>query len=92
MQGTNGLQPTVNTIKLENPNYYCNSYTPPASDHAAMMTSGSYSKYSNSINIFNIPFVILMSLNYKTITDKANLLRFHLDFFFIYSIINISKI
>jgi hypothetical protein len=44
MQGPNGLQPPVNTIKLENPGYYCNSYTPPAPEHTSMMASGAYSK------------------------------------------------
>lgn len=39
-------QPPVNVIKIENPGYYCSSYTPPAPDHTAMMTSGSYSEYS----------------------------------------------
>ncbi|XP_063219944.1 nuclear factor 1 X-type isoform X2 [Bacillus rossius redtenbacheri] len=46
MQGSNGMQPPVNVIKLENPGYYCNSYTPPAPDHSAMMTSGTYSPLS----------------------------------------------
>ena len=46
MQGPNGMQPPVNTIKLENPGYYCNSYTPPAPEHSSMMTSGAYSKYT----------------------------------------------
>jgi nuclear factor I len=45
MQGPNGMQPPVNTIKLENPGYYCNSYTPPAPEHSSMMASGAYSKY-----------------------------------------------
>jgi nuclear factor I len=44
MQGPNGMQPPVNTIKLENPGYYCSSYTPPAPEHASMMASGAYSK------------------------------------------------
>jgi hypothetical protein len=39
------MQPPVNTIKLENPGYYCNSYTPPAPEHSSMMASGAYSKY-----------------------------------------------
>ncbi|XP_066997225.1 nuclear factor 1 X-type isoform X2 [Anabrus simplex] len=46
MLGPNGMQPPVNVIKLENPSYYCNSYTPPATDHAAMMASGAYSPLS----------------------------------------------
>ncbi|XP_069694236.1 nuclear factor 1 X-type isoform X8 [Periplaneta americana] len=46
MQGPNGMQPPVNTIKLENPGYYCNSYTPPAPEHATMMASGAYSPLS----------------------------------------------
>jgi hypothetical protein len=45
MQGPNGMQPPVNTIKLENPGYYCNSYTPPAPEHTSMMASGAYSEY-----------------------------------------------
>nr|CAD7446291.1 unnamed protein product [Timema bartmani] len=44
MQGPNGMQPPVNAIKLENPSYYCNSYTPPAPEHTPMMASGAYSK------------------------------------------------
>ncbi|PNF43931.1 hypothetical protein B7P43_G02815 [Cryptotermes secundus] len=46
MQGPNGMQPPVNTIKLENPGYYCNSYTPPAPEHTSMMASGAYSPLS----------------------------------------------
>ncbi|XP_049846311.1 nuclear factor 1 X-type isoform X17 [Schistocerca gregaria] len=46
MQGPNGMQPPVSAIKLENPNYYCNSYTPPASDHTSMMPTGAYSPLS----------------------------------------------
>uniref|UniRef100_A0A8D8X2D3 Nuclear factor 1 n=1 Tax=Cacopsylla melanoneura TaxID=428564 RepID=A0A8D8X2D3_9HEMI len=39
-------QPPVNVIKIENPGYYCSSYTPPGPDHTTMMTSGSYSPLS----------------------------------------------
>jgi hypothetical protein len=46
MQGPNGMQPPVNAIKIENPGYYCNSYTPPAPDHTSMMATGAYSKYT----------------------------------------------
>ncbi|XP_021922791.1 nuclear factor 1 A-type isoform X4 [Zootermopsis nevadensis] len=46
MQSPNGLQPPVNTIKLENPGYYCSSYTPPAPEHTSMMASGAYSPLS----------------------------------------------
>ncbi|XP_071440189.1 nuclear factor 1 X-type isoform X3 [Hetaerina americana] len=46
MQGANGMQPPVNTIKIENPGYYCNSYTPPAPDHSSLMASGVYSPLS----------------------------------------------
>lgn len=38
------MQPPINVIKIENPGYYCSSYTPPAPDHSTMMTSGAYSK------------------------------------------------
>ncbi|CAG0888650.1 unnamed protein product [Darwinula stevensoni] len=39
MQGSsNGVQPPIHSIKMENPTYYCNSYTPPASDHNALMS------------------------------------------------------
>jgi nuclear factor I len=46
MQGSNGLQPPLNAIKIEAPSYYCNSYTPPAPDHSASMlqAAGAYSK------------------------------------------------
>uniref|UniRef100_A0A1B6BYV1 Nuclear factor 1 n=1 Tax=Clastoptera arizonana TaxID=38151 RepID=A0A1B6BYV1_9HEMI len=33
----NGMQPPINVIKIENPGYYCSSYTPPAADHTNMM-------------------------------------------------------
>nr|XP_018914767.1 PREDICTED: nuclear factor 1 X-type isoform X3 [Bemisia tabaci] len=39
----NGMQPAINVIKIENPGYYCNSYTPPAPDHTTLMTPGGYS-------------------------------------------------
>ena len=45
MQGSNGLQPPLNAIKIEAPSYYCNSYTPPGPDHSAsMLQAGAYSK------------------------------------------------
>jgi len=38
------LQGGFNTIKLENPAYYCNSYTPPGpADHHSMLPSSGYS-------------------------------------------------
>ncbi|XP_059352320.1 nuclear factor 1 A-type-like isoform X2 [Daphnia carinata] len=40
MQGSNGLQPPLNAIKIEAPSYYCNSYTPPGPDHSASMLQG----------------------------------------------------
>lgn len=40
MQGSNGLQPPLNAIKIEAPSYYCNSYTPPAPDHSSSMLQG----------------------------------------------------
>jgi len=43
MQGSNGLQPTLNAIKIEAPSYYCNSYTPPGADHSSMLQAGAYS-------------------------------------------------
>uniref|UniRef100_A0A1B6GL89 Nuclear factor 1 n=1 Tax=Cuerna arida TaxID=1464854 RepID=A0A1B6GL89_9HEMI len=42
----NGMQPPINVIKIENPGYYCSSYTPPAPDHSTMMASGAYSPLS----------------------------------------------
>ncbi|KAL1129924.1 hypothetical protein AAG570_012868, partial [Ranatra chinensis] len=38
----NGMQPPINVIKIENPSYYCSSYTPPAQDHSTMLTAGAY--------------------------------------------------
>ncbi|KAI9556303.1 putative nuclear factor 1 X-type isoform X3 [Daphnia sinensis] len=48
MQGSNGLQPPLNAIKIEAPSYYCNSYTPPAPDHSTSMlqSAGAYSPLS----------------------------------------------
>jgi len=43
MAGGSHMQSTFNSIKLENPGYYCNSYTPPGGappDHHAMLTGG----------------------------------------------------
>ena len=41
MAGGSHMQTGFNSIKLENPGYYCNSYTPPgptAAEHHAMLT------------------------------------------------------
>ena len=44
MAGGSHMQTSFNSIKLENPGYYCNSYTPPGPpDHHMLSTSG-YSK------------------------------------------------
>ncbi|KAK3910353.1 hypothetical protein KUF71_020122 [Frankliniella fusca] len=40
------MAPPVSSIKMENPGYYCNSYTPPAPDHAPLMTTVAYSPLS----------------------------------------------
>ena len=49
MAGGSHMQSTFNSIKLENPGYYCNSYTPPGGappDHHAMLTGGpGYSEF-----------------------------------------------
>ncbi|XKL65791.1 hypothetical protein PGB90_009211 [Kerria lacca] len=37
VQNPNGMQTPLNVIKIENPGYYCSSYTPPVSDHTVMM-------------------------------------------------------
>ena len=55
MQGSNGLQPTLNAIKIEAPSYYCNSYTPPGPDHSSMLQAGAYSKTLLSL----WPFIFL---------------------------------
>ncbi|XP_025418336.1 nuclear factor 1 X-type isoform X6 [Sipha flava] len=44
IQNPNGMPP-MNIIKIENPGYYCSSFTPP-SDHSSIMASGSYSPMS----------------------------------------------
>ncbi|VVC45828.1 Hypothetical protein CINCED_3A011419 [Cinara cedri] len=41
IQNPNGMPP-MNIIKIENPGYYCSSFTPPG-DHSSIMASGSYS-------------------------------------------------
>ncbi|KAK7582150.1 hypothetical protein V9T40_013595 [Parthenolecanium corni] len=47
VQNPNGMQTPLNVIKIENPGYYCSSYTPPVSDHTAMMPpSTAYSPMS----------------------------------------------
>ncbi|KAK6620148.1 hypothetical protein RUM44_006548 [Polyplax serrata] len=46
ISSVNGVQPTLNTIKIENPGYYCSSYTPPATDHSSLLTGGTYSPLS----------------------------------------------
>lgn len=43
IQNPNGMPP-MNIIKIENPGYYCSSFTPPG-DHSSIMASGSYSEY-----------------------------------------------
>lgn len=49
MAGGSHMQASFNSIKLENPAYYCNSYTPPgpplAVDHHGMPLSSGYSEY-----------------------------------------------
>ena len=54
MAGGSHMQSTFNSIKLENPGYYCNSYTPPGGappDHHAMLTGGpGYSESKPSTN------------------------------------------
>ena len=53
MAGGSHMQSGFNSIKLENPGYYCNSYTPPgAPDHHAMLASSGYSKF-----IFRFRFI-----------------------------------
>lgn len=44
IQNPNGMPP-MNIIKIENPGYYCSSFTPPG-DHSSIMASGSYSEYN----------------------------------------------
>jgi len=88
MQGPNGMQPPVNTIKLENPGYYCNSYTPPAPEHSSMMTSGAYSKYTvgpalywvltlwQSLAVWCVScevFVLRSGLAWRTVTTEVPL-------------------
>lgn len=46
IHGPNGMAPPVSSIKMENPGYYCSSYTPPAPDHAPLMTTVAYSPLS----------------------------------------------
>jgi hypothetical protein len=75
MQGPNGMQPPVNTIKLENPGYYCNSYTPPAPEHTSMMASGAYSEYLYW-NVKTVTFPIL-AWTFEAVSQKgiSNLYR-----------------
>jgi len=48
IQNPNGMPP-MNIIKIENPGYYCSSFTPPG-DHSSIMASGSYSEYIRTLN------------------------------------------
>lgn len=50
VQNPNGMQTPLNVIKIENPGYYCSSYTPPVSDHTAMMPPST--AYSEFISLF----------------------------------------
>lgn len=43
IHGPNGVAPPVGSIKMENPGYYCSSYTPPGPDHTPLMTTVAYS-------------------------------------------------
>ena len=50
MAGGSHMQASFNSIKLESPAYYCNSYTPPGPvpvDHHGMPLSSGYSEYSS---------------------------------------------
>lgn len=63
MQGSNGLQPPINAIKIEAPSYYCNSYTPPAPDHSsAMLQAGAYSTPSHPFTFRSIGLTSLFAL------------------------------
>ena len=45
MAGGSHMNAGFNSIKLENPAYYCNSYTPPGpADHHGMLSSSGYSE------------------------------------------------
>ena len=51
MAGGSHMQASFNSIKLESPAYYCNSYTPPGPvpvDHHGMPLSSGYSEYSSA--------------------------------------------
>ena len=51
MAGGSHMQASFNSIKLENPAYYCNSYTPPGPvDHHGMPLTSGYSKCRDNIN------------------------------------------
>jgi len=76
MQGSNGLQPPLNAIKIEAPSYYCNSYTPPAPDHSAMLQqAGAYSTYYRSTPIIK-PVRVLFSLHAMSVNLKIFLSLF----------------
>lgn len=55
MAGGSHMQASFNSIKLENPAYYCNSYTPPgpplAVDHHGMPLSSGYSEYHLRLSV-----------------------------------------
>ncbi len=46
MAGGSHMQSGFNSIKLENPGYYCNSYTPPGPPDHHMLTSSGYSEFN----------------------------------------------
>ena len=52
MAGGSHMQASFNSIKLENPAYYCNSYTPPGPvDHHGMPLTSGYSEWLYKINL-----------------------------------------
>lgn len=60
VQNPNGMQAPLNVIKIENPGYYCNSYTPPVSDHTSMMPpSSGYSEYTVEWEIFKVNGIVI---------------------------------
>ena len=55
MAGGSHMQSGFNSIKLENPAYYCNSYTPPGpAEHHGMLPTSGYSKYHDTLDHVDI--------------------------------------
>ena len=85
MAGGSHMQSSFNSIKLENPGYYCNSYTPPGpADHHAMIPASGYSKFIYVIyllvqSVQKILLNLRIYLIYKNVLEYTIIMASYID-------------